>query len=81
MDSVVVKVNQKSKKVNTPKYMGQSMLDFDCIIKATDASYNPLNEFKPCYQTKQVLKFKLVEPFVQDVIIDPTGPNEVRQAQ
>ena len=28
-----------------------------------------------------MLKFKLVEPFVQDVLIDPKGPNEVKQAQ
>lgn len=78
MDSVLVKVNQNGDKVKTPQYMGQSTLDFDCIIKATTNDYDPLLEFKSCQQNKHVLTFKLVEGFVQELIFNKDGDDEVK---
>lgn len=62
--------------MKTPSYLGQSTLNFDCITNATAANYDPLLEFKTCYQDKHVLKFKLVEGFVQEMIINNDGSDD-----
>jgi len=46
IDSILVKINENSSKVKTPTYVGHSALNFDCVIKATKADYDPLTASK-----------------------------------
>lgn len=81
IDSVLVKINQESPKVKSPVYLGHSTFSFDCVTKATKADYDPLSDFKKCTQTKHVLKFKAEEGFVQEIMMNKDGENEVKPQQ
>lgn len=76
-DSIIVKINQNGSNVKTPKFMGQSALNFDCMLEATKADYDPLTSYKPCRDYKHVLKFKLSEGFVQDMFVAKSGEDLV----